>query len=990
MMRPMNCPSMKYPIWNGICHLLMALLWLAIPLSASAQSKRAVDVQLKAYFLQYKNDACNLSRCRLVKSELLPSARVLNVHANTAFGEQPFRPETVKGIYDAIRATVPVPVNTYKITVFVDGVAIDDLIPPSYRTKSPDNRRWILGENDTAAPWVQNISRPYRPTEGLEGRHLAINASHGSIYKNAEDKWQWQRPTLFCTCEDLLTQSVVYPYLIPMLENAGAVVYTTRERDTQRHCAVVDNDTHPQEQGIYVEEHGMGSQWSDAPQGFYEPDGVLYDKDNPFLNGSARTIATVQGEGGTAAALWIPRLPEAGAYAVYVSYQTIPESVSDAHYVVVHRGGTTHFRVNQQMGGGTWVYLGTFLFHRGLSRSGMVALVNDSGEQGVVSADAVRFGGGMGVVSRGHAGISGLPRFLEGARYYTHYAGFPWEDYGNKLGENDYAEDINVRSYVANRLLGGSPYCPDSVGRRVPLELAFALHTDAGLNDTAIVGTLGICTTEFNDGLLGDGRLSRFSSRDMVDEVMTSVARDLRATVAPAWTRRGIWNRNYSESRICNVPSMILELLAHQNFNDMRHMHDPRFKFIAARAIYKGLLRYVAAMHGVKYTVQPLPPARLSLLPLDTSEGMPGTYRLSWQAVEDTLEATAAPDAYIVYTRTRDGGFDNGRVVTDTHFDITLATDTLYGFRVTALNRGGESFPSETLAAGIASQLKGSVLVVNAFTRLEGPKAICTPDSIGFDLAADPGVPYISTTAFCGRQTDFNPRSMSLGPDLCTVGASGDELAGQTLIGNTFDFVAVHGDAILKAGYSVASMSRDVYEQRGADGHVFDVTDVILGLEHQASPRLFDRLTAAWKGGQHLLLSGAALGTLAAGNPHASDFLRDVLHCRTTGAQYEQADTVLRGTCCHHLAFRRTFNPDVFPVVAPEAIAPLKRSANNFVLLTSAATGEPMAVAHIGNSAKGAVVRSATLGIPVEAFPDAAARRQLIASLLFWLTDEGR
>ena len=45
---------------------------------------------------------------------------------------------------------------------------------------------------------------------------------------NKKDKgcWEWQRPRLFCTTEDLFTQSFVIPYIIPMLENAGAIVYT--------------------------------------------------------------------------------------------------------------------------------------------------------------------------------------------------------------------------------------------------------------------------------------------------------------------------------------------------------------------------------------------------------------------------------------------------------------------------------------------------------------------------------------------------------------------------------------------------------------------------------------------------------------------------------------------------------------------------------------------------------------------------------------------
>lgn len=31
--------------------------------------------------------------------------------------------------------------------------------------------------------------------------------------------------------------------------------------------------------------------------------------------------------------------------------------VCDAKYLVFHKGGVTEFKVNQQMGGGTWVYL---------------------------------------------------------------------------------------------------------------------------------------------------------------------------------------------------------------------------------------------------------------------------------------------------------------------------------------------------------------------------------------------------------------------------------------------------------------------------------------------------------------------------------------------------------------------------------------------------------------------------------------------------------
>ena len=80
-------------------------------------------------------------------------------------------------------------------------------------------------------PWVFNVSRPYFVTAGLQNRHLSLWASHGRYYYADRDVWKWQRPNLFCTNEDLFTQTIVVPYLIPMLQNAGAIVFTPRERD---------------------------------------------------------------------------------------------------------------------------------------------------------------------------------------------------------------------------------------------------------------------------------------------------------------------------------------------------------------------------------------------------------------------------------------------------------------------------------------------------------------------------------------------------------------------------------------------------------------------------------------------------------------------------------------------------------------------------------------------------------------------------------------
>ena len=83
-------------------------------------------------------------------------------------------------------------------------------------------------------PWVENISKPVNITNGLKNKHLSIWASHGRFYDQGKGTWRWQRPNMFCTNEDLFTQTIVVPYLIPMLEKAGAVVFTSQDGGKSR------------------------------------------------------------------------------------------------------------------------------------------------------------------------------------------------------------------------------------------------------------------------------------------------------------------------------------------------------------------------------------------------------------------------------------------------------------------------------------------------------------------------------------------------------------------------------------------------------------------------------------------------------------------------------------------------------------------------------------------------------------------------------------
>ena len=257
---------------------------------------------------------------------------------------------------------------------------------------------------------------------------------------------------------------------------------------------------------------------------------------------------------------------EAGKYAVYVSYASLVNSADDVIYTVWHKGQQTDIRVNQKMGGGTWVYIGSFDFDEGSNEFNRVTVSNLSNcKKSVVTTDAVRFGGGMGNIARlplegvylpqdtTASGsqlppsplVSGLPRCLEGARYYTQWAGMPYDAVSSsRLGTDDYADDINSRSFMTNYVGGGSCYMPNQQGLGVPIELSLGVHSDAGYGPCdSIVGTLTICTTDFNNGLL-DAGISRQASKNFAQRLLDEIPDDL-AKKFGKWNRRELYDRNY-------------------------------------------------------------------------------------------------------------------------------------------------------------------------------------------------------------------------------------------------------------------------------------------------------------------------------------------------------------------------------------------------------------------------------------------------------------
>ena len=525
--------------------------------------------------------------------------------------------------------------------------------------------------------------------------------------------------------------------------------------------------------------------------------------------------------------------------------------------------------------------------------------------------------------------------------------------------------------------LRGAPFGPtgqsDLPGLGVPIDAALAWHTDAGIRRNGLVGTLAIynvpgmdSTRAFRDGT------QRLANRDLADGVQTQVVGDIRQLYAAEWPRRPMWDRAYSEATRPQVPSFLLELLSHQNFRDMRFALDPRFQFDAARAVYKGLGRFLAAQRGAAFVPQPLRPVGLAAL-VDGAE-----VALRWRPQPDPLEPDADAAAYVVYTRDGRWGWDGGTEVRGPSVRLPLPpVGTVRSYRVTAVNAGGESRPSAALAVGRVEGGGAPVLVVDGFDRVAAPEAVDAPGRAGF---VDLGVPEGLGVVTVGRQAEFDPSREYASDAAPGWGASASDLEGTPVLGNTRDWAAAHGRAWLAAGRSFVSASADAAESGAVDLSDYPVVDLALGLERRTAwpdpddprPTAFEalpdalrqRLGAFLGRGGVLVVSGAHWARDAGLDPASAAWLRDAL-----GVSADQSVDHALGeitTDAGTAGFATTPGPDALAVRQSDALAP---AGGGRVIARYAETGQGAAVA------SGRVV---SFGVPLAAVADEAERAALV------------
>ncbi|MFT4977780.1 MAG: hypothetical protein ACI8S6_003687, partial [Myxococcota bacterium] len=531
-------------------------------------------------------------------------------------------------------------------------------------------------EKESAARRSAPVDLPGEITGALSGRAVYVSQCHGWIWYDTLGGFSTQRGNLFSTVEDFHNPEGANQYLVRYLENAGASVYTAKERDMNPALQVVDDAD-----GSYSE---IGSGFTNGGSGFADEGPWSYG-DNPFDTGSTRRFPA---DGG-GSARWVVDVEEAGYYAVYVSWDSDSDNASDAHYRITHPGGEIDRWFDQTRHGSTWQYTEQLWLDEGESLQ--VELLGDSSTSGRwLSADAVRIGGGYGDVSR-NGTLTGRPRWEEGAILYAQYNGAPSSVY-DPYSDGDGSDPSSRSRWAA--------WEHPSDEQAVYL----SWHSNAG-------GGTGTSTYIYEGDyspVSGSSELGQHVHDELIEAITVQWDSD--------WYDRGVRSAAFSElSPYHNdeMPAALVELAFHDDDYDVEFLKEPGFRRDAARAMTRGIIRYFAEQDGAVATFPPEPPVDLALL----HDGE-GRLEVSWSPGLSGAPLGDPAEGYRVF-RSADGrSWDNGTETTGTSMVLDASGGEVVYARVSAIGAGGGSFPSEVVGARRSPDGAAPVLIVAGFDRL--------------------------------------------------------------------------------------------------------------------------------------------------------------------------------------------------------------------------------------------------------------------------------
>ncbi len=509
----------------------------------------------------------------------------------------------------------------------------------------------------------------------LDNKTVWLSAGHGWQYNKRHHCFSTQRSTSNGLVEDFSNAEAVNYYLLKYLYQAGANVWTVRERDMNENEVIVQ---------------------SNVSSSSYKEKGSWHSSKGKGFNNKPYRYAMTKRKG-KALARFTPNIPQSGLYWVSVRYVTGKNRTTDARYKVHHAGGTSVVSINQEVHGKTWVYIGQFYFDEG--KHGFVELLSESEDQGqVVIADAVRFGGGKGSpMECNNQRESGEPRYEEAAKYYAQYQGFL-----------ECMSDVMVRpAYAEWELSKGS-------AQEKKNAVYVSWHSNAS-------GQSGTETFVHNyKPVRGAKSLQSYIHSELVGDIKKGWDRN--------WVDRGKKSADFGELRgLKTIPGVLLEIGFHDNKKDAKALTSPKFRQLTARAVYKGIVRYFAGKQNRKPIFLPERPTHLQAF----NDGK-GKVSLKWKKPESGGILGDAPTAYKVFISQHGKAFGDGIKTAQTSFTFKdLKAGEVYYFRILALNSGGESFPTQVVAVRLPSKNKEpKYLIVDGFDRLDANMAVNRKESL--------------------------------------------------------------------------------------------------------------------------------------------------------------------------------------------------------------------------------------------------------------------
>jgi len=575
-----------------------------------------------------------------------------------------------------------------------------------------DGRRFV----STIETFGNNISR--QPIGPLSGKLIYSSAGHGWTNDNTSTSlWYTQRPESHGVVEDFgnLDQMNLYADLC---FRAGATIVPLRPLGYQHIERVIDNDSG---------QAWFYGQWSDSAStasfGFSGAD-VPY-----------KFAAAAEKE--SAVARFQPVIPLTDIYPVYCWARSGADRVNQT-YRIAYAGGVMEVDVDHRRVGNGWVYLGSYLFAEG--SGGYVEVTNQVRDpqsvvdKGVVIADAIRFGNGMGDVNRG-GGISRFPREEESSRYWIERSIDP--DYPPVY------EAFTDREDQSNNV-GSAPRFAAHMNRETAggfFDRVFmSFHSNAS-GGRGVVGLYNSHAVMRPDHQIELAKLTADELNAELNRAGIELSKGwfVRPVRTDGHINFGEIRRDYLNNE---MSATIIEVAFHDDPDDAALLRRLSIRQAVAQSAYRATVKYFADIGQQQLPMYspPAPPQFLSATQGYTS----GTVDLEWTAAtEDQLSSPSRSIRYRLYQSADGVIFDRGKDVgSQTRFTVPKVLENAPAYyRVTAISAGGESLPSQVL--GVSRSAGPRVLLVQGAATVNDDALLTQTEPANLGAATRPGGSFV-------------------------------------------------------------------------------------------------------------------------------------------------------------------------------------------------------------------------------------------------------